>query len=141
MSETLSIKSLIVPSKEVEVEYPGMPDFKIKVAFLSRETLINLRKKATKTTYKGRSPQADFNEDLFLQLYCDSSIKGWEGLKVSYLEQLAPIDTYMKNPYATFSRGGRQQFPRSRDPKLLISQSIREIAASKIANQLRAVEV
>lgn len=49
--------------------------------------------------------------------------------------------SYMKNPYATFSEGGRQQVPRSRDPKLLISKSIREIAAHYISNQLRAVNV
>lgn len=49
--------------------------------------------------------------------------------------------TYMKNPYATFSSGGRQQEPRSRDPKLLISKSIREIAAQQVANRLRAVAI
>jgi hypothetical protein len=49
--------------------------------------------------------------------------------------------TYMKNPYATFSEGGRQQSPRSRDPKLLISKSIREIAETEVANRLRAVLV
>lgn len=48
---------------------------------------------------------------------------------------------YMKNPYATFSDGGRQQYPKSRDPKLLIAKSIREIAAKEVANRLRAVVV
>jgi len=89
---TLSLKSLLVPSKEVEVEYPGMPDFKIKVAFLSRETLLNIRKKSTKTTFKNRQPQEEFNEDLFLQLYVENAIKGWSGFKLRYLEQLAPVD-------------------------------------------------
>lgn len=49
--------------------------------------------------------------------------------------------SYMKNPYATFSTGGEQQYPRSRDPKLLISKSIREIAAEKVSSRLRAVVV
>lgn len=49
--------------------------------------------------------------------------------------------SYMKNPYATFSDGGRQQNPKSRDPKLLISASIREIAAEYVTNRLRAVVV
>lgn len=48
---------------------------------------------------------------------------------------------YMKNPYATFSEGGRQEFPRSRDPKALISKSIREIAAPIVGNRLRAIVV
>lgn len=89
---TLSLKSLLVPSKSVEVEYPGMPGFKLQLAFLSRETLLNIRKKSTKTSFKNRQAQEDFNEDLFLQLYVDASVKGWSGLKLSYLEQLAPFD-------------------------------------------------
>lgn len=47
--------------------------------------------------------------------------------------------TYMKNPYATFSEGGRQSIPKTRDPKLLISKSIREIAATSVVNRMRAV--
>lgn len=49
--------------------------------------------------------------------------------------------SYMRNPYATFSAGGNQQFPRSRDPKLLIAKSIREIAQSIVSNQIRSVNV
>lgn len=47
--------------------------------------------------------------------------------------------TYMRNPYATFSGGGKQQYPRSRDPKLLISRSIRELAQTITQQRLRAV--
>lgn len=89
---TLSLKSLLVPSKQVEVEYPGMPGFLIQVAFLSRETLLNIRKKSTKTTFKNRQPTEEFNEDIFLQLYVENAIKGWTGFKLQYLEQLAPVD-------------------------------------------------
>jgi hypothetical protein len=48
---------------------------------------------------------------------------------------------YMKNPYATFSEGGKQSKPTSRDPKLLIAKSIREVVAEKVAARLRAVVV
>ena len=89
---TLSLKNLLVPSKSVETEYPGMPGFVLQLSFLSRELLLNIRKKSTKTTFKNRQPQEDFNEDLFLQLYCEQAIKSWKGLKLSYLEQLAPVD-------------------------------------------------
>jgi hypothetical protein len=92
MSTTLSLKSLLVPSKAVEVEYPGMPGFVINLAFLSRETLLNIRKKSTKTSFKNRQPTEEFNEDLFLQLYVENAVKGWSGFKLSYLEQLAPVD-------------------------------------------------
>ena len=88
----ISLKTLLVPSKQVEVEYPGMPGFKVDVSFLSRETLVNIRKKATKTTFKNRQPQEELNDELFLQLYVQAAIKGWTGLKLSYLEELAPVD-------------------------------------------------
>jgi hypothetical protein len=69
-----------------------MPGFVIDLAFLSRETLLNIRKKSTKTTFKNRQAADEFNEDLFLQLYVENAVKGWKGLKLTYLEQLAPVD-------------------------------------------------
>lgn len=92
MSAALSLKSMLVPSKEITVEYPGMPGFEIAVSFLSRETLQALRKKSTKTTFKNRQPVEELNDDLFLELYVKGCIKGWKGLKLKYLEQLAPVD-------------------------------------------------
>lgn len=67
-----------------------------------------------------------------------------ESAKVERMSQsragmITAFYSYMKNPYATFSDGGKQQDPKSRDPKLLISKSIREIAASQVGNRMRAV--
>jgi hypothetical protein len=66
--------------------------------------------------------------------------------KVEYMSQsrqgmITAFYSYMKNPYATFSQGGRQSNPASRDPKLLISRSIREIAQTQVTNALRAVNI
>jgi hypothetical protein len=89
---SISLKNLLVPSKALEVEYPGMPEFKIQVAFLSRETLQTIRKKSTKTSFKNRQPVEELNDELFLELYVKNALKGWTGLKLKYLEQLAPVD-------------------------------------------------
>lgn len=69
-----------------------------------------------------------------------------ESVKVERLSQsregmITAFYTYMKNPYATFSEGGRQSSPRSRDPKLLISKSIREVLQTQVKNRMRAVLV
>jgi hypothetical protein len=96
----ISLKTLLVPSKTVEVDYPGLIGFKVKVSFLSRETLVNIRKKATKTSFKNRQPVEELNDELFLQLYVKESIQGWDGLKLSYLEQLAPVDLSGQDPEA-----------------------------------------
>jgi hypothetical protein len=97
-SPALSLKSLLVPSKAVEVDYPGFDGFKINVVFLSRETLVGIRKKATKVTFKNRQPVEELDDEMFLKLYVDSCIKGWSGLKLSYLEQLAPVDLTGQDP-------------------------------------------
>lgn len=64
-----------------------------------------------------------------------------EGLTVSRLRQISAFYTYMKNPYQTFEPGFNQGSPKTRNPKLLISKSIREIAASIVTNKLRTVLV
>ena len=97
-NSSLSLKSLLVPSKTVEVEYPGLNGFKINVVFLSRETLVSIRKKATKTSFKNRQPVEELDDKLFLQLYVNACIKGWSGLKLGYLEQLAPVDMSGQDP-------------------------------------------
>lgn len=99
----VSLKALLVPSKEIEVEYPGMPGFVISVSFLSRETLQSIRKKSTKTTFKNRQPVEELNDELFLELYVKSSVKGWKGLKFKYLDQLAPVDLEGVDPEEEFA--------------------------------------
>ena len=94
----ISLKTLLVPSKEVEVDYPGLPGFKVKLSFLSRETLLNIRKKATKTTFKNRQTSEELNDELFLQLYAQNAIKGWKGLKLRDLETLVPVDISDQDP-------------------------------------------
>jgi hypothetical protein len=64
-----------------------------------------------------------------------------ERLSESREGMITAFYTYMRNPYGTFSAGGRQEYPKSRDPKLLISKSIREIAETQVKNRLRAVLV
>jgi hypothetical protein len=64
-----------------------------------------------------------------------------ERLSESRAGMVTAFYSYMRNPYATFSQGGRQEFPKTRDPKLLISRSVRDIAAEQVGNRLRAVLV
>lgn len=94
MAEALSIKSLLSSNKSVEVEFPGFEGFKLNLCYLSRETLINIRKKSSKTSFNPRTRQAseEFDDKMFLKLYTQAAIKGWSGLKYKYLNELAPVD-------------------------------------------------
>lgn len=69
-----------------------------------------------------------------------SSVKV-EKLMLSKEGMITAFYNYMKYPYSTFSEGGVQSRPSSRDPKVLIGKSIKEIAAIKVGNRLRAVLV
>ena len=69
-----------------------------------------------------------------------------ESAKVESMSQsregmITAFYSYMRNPYGTFSTGGAQESPATRDPKLLISKSIREIGATMVNNRMRAVLV
>ena len=93
-----NIKTLLVPNKTVETEFPGLMGFKLKLCFLSRETLTTIRKKSTKTVFKNRQMTEDFDEDLFLQLYVQNTIKGWSGLTLEHLSKLVPIELGDQDP-------------------------------------------
>jgi hypothetical protein len=93
----LELSQLLVSSKQTEVEYPGIAGFKVNVSFLSREELVKIRKKATTTKWKNRIQSEELNEDLFLQLYVSSTVKGWSGLKLKDVAKLAPIDLSAQN--------------------------------------------
>ena len=114
-SEVATLKSLLVPSKTVEVDYPGLTGFKINLTFLTRDTLVSIRKKSTKTAYKNRQPVEELDDKLFLQLYTKAAIKGWKGLKFSYLNELAPIDMSDQKP--------DDELPYSEENALLLMQA------------------
>lgn len=101
MSDTpVSLASLMTPSKTVEIDFPGYKGFSVSLCYLGREELIKLRKKCVTTIFdkKTRQPVESLDEDKFLTEYCNSVIKGWKGLKYTYLEELLLVDTTGLNP-------------------------------------------
>ena len=64
-----------------------------------------------------------------------------ERISESRAGMLTVFYSYMKYPYQTFEPGFKQGSPASRNPKLLIAKSIRDIAGQIVANRLRSVSV
>lgn len=91
---SISLQSLLTPEKVVEVDYPGFDWFKLKIAFLSREEIVKIRKKCTLTKFdkKSRQPVDELDEELFLKTYVSAILKGWKGLKYRYLQELMLVD-------------------------------------------------
>lgn len=85
----------MTPSKTVSVEFPGMEGFEVDLCYLAREELIKLRKRTITTKFNRRThqPEEVLDEDKFLTEYTLAVIKGWKGLKISYLEELLLVDT------------------------------------------------
>ena len=95
----MDLKKLMVDVKEVWVDFPGLTDFKVKVANLSRKELTNLRKRCTvqKFDRKTRQVVETLDEEKFVTEFSNSVIKGWEGLTLTNLETLLLIDTDNKD--------------------------------------------
>jgi hypothetical protein len=96
----VSLQSLLIPSKTVAIDFPGFEGFTVDLCHLSREELIKLRNKCVKPVFKkgNNQPTEEFNDDLFLDLYCAGIIKGWNGLKYRYLEEFLLADISSLDP-------------------------------------------
>ena len=98
--QPVSLASLLTPSKTVSVEYPSTPGFSVELTYLAREELIKLRNRCVsqKLNRKTRAFEETLDEEKFLVEYCKAVIKGWTGLKYSYLEELLLVDISKLNP-------------------------------------------
>lgn len=96
----VSLSSLMTPSKTVSLEFPGYSDMEVSLCYLAREELLKLRKKCVTTKFdkKTRQPEEILDEEKFLVEYCRAVIKGWTGLKYSYLEELLLVDISNLDP-------------------------------------------
>ena len=99
----VSLKSLMTPSKTVTMDYPRFDGMTVDLCYLAREELVKLRKRclSTKWDKKSHQPIEEMDDDKFIVEYCKAVIKGWKGLKYSYLEELLLVDISDLNPEDT----------------------------------------
>ena len=99
-NKSISLASLLTPSKTVSVDYPGMSGFSVDLCYLAREELVKLRNRCVSQKFnrKTRGFEEQLDEDKFLVEYVKAVIKGWKGLKYSYLEELLLVDISALNP-------------------------------------------
>lgn len=91
----MELKKLMVDSKSVWLDFPGLEGFSVEVANLSRKELISLRKRCTvqKFDRKLRQITEDLDENKFVQEFSKATIKNWKGLTLAHLETLLLVDT------------------------------------------------
>ena len=90
----MELKSLLVDTKTTWVEFPGLSDFEVELANLSRKELVALRKKCTANTFnrKTRGFEEQLNDEKFVKEFTRATVKNWRGLKLKYLEDLVLVD-------------------------------------------------
>ena len=95
----MELKSLLVDSKTTWVEFPGLDGFEVELANLSRKELVALRKKCTSQKFnrKTRGFEESLDDDKFVKEFTNSTVKGWKGLQLGYLEDLVLVDLKGQN--------------------------------------------
>jgi len=90
----MDLKKLMVDTKAVWVDFPGLKGFEVEVANLSRKELTGLRKKCTTTKFDRKTRQAveELDEEKFVSEFSKSVIKNWKGLTLAHLETLLLVD-------------------------------------------------
>ena len=90
----MELKSLLVDSKTTWVEFPGLDGFEVELANLSRKELVALRKKCTQQKFnrKTRAFEETLDDDKFVKEFTNSTVKGWKGLQLGFLEDLVLVD-------------------------------------------------
>jgi len=96
----MELKKLMIDSKAVWVDFPGLPGFKVEVANLSKKELTGLRKKCTGQKFDRKTRQAieTLDEDKFITEFTKAVVKDWKGLTLGHLETLLLIDMEEKDP-------------------------------------------
>jgi len=91
----MDLKKLMVDTKAVWVDFPGLSGFSVEVANLSRKELNGLRKRCTgqKFDRKTRAVTETLDEDKFVVEFTLATIKNWKGLTLDHLSSLLLIDT------------------------------------------------
>jgi hypothetical protein len=96
----MDLKKLMVDTKNVWVDFPGLPGFEVEVANLSRKELTGLRKKCTTTKFDRKTRQAveKLDEEKFVVEFTHGVVKNWKGLTLAHLETLLLVDIADKDP-------------------------------------------
>jgi len=88
----MELKSLLVDTKTVWVEFPGLDGFEVELANLSRKELVALRKKCTQNKFnrKTRAFEESLDDEKFVKEFSMATVKGWKGLILVDLSKQDP---------------------------------------------------
>ena len=99
-ASSVSLASLLTPSKTLSMEYPDIDGWTIEITYLVREELMKVRNRCLKQKFnkKTRAFEEVLDDDLFLTNYVAAVIQGWKGLKYKDLKGLLLVDLGQVDP-------------------------------------------
>lgn len=96
----LELKKLVIDTKSAWVDYPGLKGFEVEVAMLSKQEITRLRKECTitKVDRKTRIPMEELDEEKFVSMFTEKTVKDWKGLTLEHLQSLILVDISERDP-------------------------------------------
>jgi hypothetical protein len=101
----MDLKKLMVDTKAVWMDFPGLSGFEVQIANLSRKELTGLRKRCTVQKFDRKTRQVieTLDDEKFVKEFAIATVKNWKGLTIQHLETLLLIDTDGKDPEETLA--------------------------------------
>jgi len=94
------ISNLIAKETVIDVEFPDIDGFIIKLVYLGRDDLLKIRNASLTYKFNKRTRQREeeVDNEKFIEEYDRRAIKGWTGLRVKSLPKLLPVDISSMDP-------------------------------------------
>ena len=88
------LSQFIAKEKLMEVEYPTIDGFKIQIVYIAREQIQKLFNQSSMVKFSKITHQREETTDneKFLRLFTEKTIRGWSGLTRKALASLVPVE-------------------------------------------------
>ncbi|QFR57731.1 hypothetical protein CPT_Slocum_174 [Serratia phage Slocum] len=94
----IDLKKIAIDTREIEVDYPGLPGFKLKVRHISRSASKRILKGAEVSKMANGRVITELDTEKFNRDFAAQAIVGWEGLTIAYVDQILLIDSEGHDP-------------------------------------------
>lgn len=90
----MELSKLIIPSKPMEFEYPGVEGLTFTISHLSRKKITDMRKAHTKLVKSKVTTSFidELDEDAFMKEYTSAVLSGWKGLDTDNVQNFIVIE-------------------------------------------------
>ena len=94
------ISKLIAKETVIDVEFPDIEGFIVKLVYLGRDDLLKIRNSSLgyKFNKRTRQREEEVDNEKFVEEYARRAIKGWYGLQVRHMPKLLPVDISNQDP-------------------------------------------